>query len=285
MPGEMRVRIWDVEHGQCAMVQHVENEVGGRLAMIDSGCTDEWSPSTYIRRDMGRTHLDHLFITNADQDHMSDLNSLLNAGISVGTFYRNPSYTSAEYRAIKQQSGPLTADAQRYSQLLDTHVYPITDPFETHMGGITYSMFWPTYPNFTNTNDLSLAVFIKYQGFSILFPGDLEGPGWRALLQRPDFRVELASTTILVASHHGRESGFCEDVFRYCSPQAVVISDKSIRHETQRMGHDYRAVTQNGGVMVRTTGQRRQTLTTRNDGWIQFDAHATGYSVQTEYGG
>jgi hypothetical protein len=71
--GEMVLRIWDVEHGACAMLHYLQNGVPGRLAMIDSGDTVDWSPSSYIRYELNRTTLDYLFITNADQDHMSDL--------------------------------------------------------------------------------------------------------------------------------------------------------------------------------------------------------------------
>ena len=35
--GEMVLRIWDVEHGACAMLHHLQNGVAGKLAMIDSG--------------------------------------------------------------------------------------------------------------------------------------------------------------------------------------------------------------------------------------------------------
>ena len=73
MQGDMQLCIWDVEHGACAMIQHVNAGVAGPLAMIDSGCTDDWRPSTHITRTLRRTRLDYLFITNADQDHMSDL--------------------------------------------------------------------------------------------------------------------------------------------------------------------------------------------------------------------
>ena len=46
--------------------------------MIDSGhnTTTGWRPSTYIRRILNRRRLEYLFITNADQDHMSDLDGL-----------------------------------------------------------------------------------------------------------------------------------------------------------------------------------------------------------------
>ena len=102
MSGEMRFRVWDVEHGPCAMLQHVlvtpQGDVGGRLAMIDSGCTQDWSPSTFIRQGLGRTSLDYLFITNSDQDHMSDLRGLQDAGVDVTALYRNPSYTEQQLR-------------------------------------------------------------------------------------------------------------------------------------------------------------------------------------------
>jgi beta-lactamase superfamily II metal-dependent hydrolase len=154
------------------------------------------------------------------------------------------------------------------------------------MGGIQASLFWNEYPTFTDTNELSLVAFIKYNGFKILFPGDLEKAGWLALLKRPDSRAELYETNILVASHHGRESGYCEDVFNYFTPDVVVISDKPIVHETQRgMVPDYRRVVRKNGVRVRTTMKDRHVLTTRRDGWIQFTVQEGHYFVDTECAG
>ncbi|ABE36575.1 hypothetical protein Bxe_C0677 [Paraburkholderia xenovorans LB400] len=153
------------------------------------------------------------------------------------------------------------------------------------MGGITMSAFWNTYPQFIDTNNLSLAVFIKYRWFKILFAGDLEKAGWRALLQQASFRAELAGTEVLVASHHGRENGFCEDIFAYFTPSCVVISDKAIVHATQETVPDYRAVVRKQGAYVNTTGKRRHVLTTRRDGWIQFTVLDNGYNIDTEYKG
>jgi beta-lactamase superfamily II metal-dependent hydrolase len=289
MAGVMRLRVWDVEHGACAMLQHVVptpgREVGGKLAMIDSGCTDAWTPSTFISHILGRTTLDYLFITNADEDHMSDLRGLHDAGIEVRVLYRNPSYTGDQIRRIKLGGGPLSRDADWYANACGSYNQPVAEPFDQSMGGITASFFWNSYPDFTDTNNLSLVVFIKYCGFSILFPGDLEKDGWRALLHREDFRRALTGVQILVASHHGRENGFCPEVFDYCKPQAIVISDKPIEHETQLTLPDYRTVTTDRGVLVRTTGKARHVLTTRRDGWIQFEADEGGFLVDTECNG
>lgn len=291
MTTRMWLRIWDVEHGACAMLQHatdtLNGEVWSQLAMIDSGSTAEWTPSAYLTV-LGWKRVAHLFITNADQDHMSDLHGLEEAGLNVTTFYRNRSYTGGQMRALKRQSGPLSVDAQWYVAACDKFNGQVTEPFNDTMGGIKFRGFYNDFNAFENpnTNDLSLALFFTYQGFTILFPGDLEKPGWRMLLQDTEFREYLAKTTILVASHHGRESGFCDEVFEYLKPRAVVISDKPIAHETQQMVPDYRNIIAGEGVNVAGQTRRRHVLTTRRDGWIQFEVFQNGdFKISTEYGG
>jgi len=289
----MRIRVEDVEHGCCVLVQHVtkvglNQEQGGRLAMIDSGSSADFKPSTSIKA-MGRDKLDYLFITNADQDHMSDLKGLEDAGIEVVTLLRNPTYTGEQMRQIKLVGGPLTNDAQWYVNALGSYNEPVDAPFNTSMNGITYKGFYNTYGNgggqFTDTNNLSFAVFIKYGDFKMLFPGDLERAGWLELLKRQDFRAELAGTNVLMASHHGRYSGFCEEVFEHFTPDCVVISDKAKKHSTQETVPDYRDVIRENGAYVRTTGKRRHVLTTRRDGWIVFDVDDQNYQIDTEYHG
>jgi hypothetical protein len=137
------------------------------------------------------------------------------------------------------------------------------------------------YGVFTDTNNLSMAVFFEYCGFQILFPGDLQVAGWQQLLMNPAFVTELSRTTVLVASHHGREDGFCADVFDYCKPQAIVISDKPIEHETQEgMASVYGTMVRGDGVVVRGLAERRKVLTTRSDGMIRFDVGANAYTVE-----
>lgn len=287
MPGTLTLRIWDVEHGACAMLHHTLNGIAGRLAMIDSGDTADWTPAGFIRHELQRATLDYLFITNADQDHMSDLQGLWDAGINVRVMHHNPTFGPAAFEAVKRQSGPLTRDAERYLQNLRTFTAPIEFPFDTNMGGITASMFWNPWPDFTTTNDLSLVVFIKYGPFGILFPGDLEVAGWQNHLRQPPFRAMLADVDILVASHHGRDNGYCEEVFQYCRPQAVVMSDKAIVHDTQQMAATYRSHVMRhhpNGILVRSSGNRRHVLTTRNDGHIQFEVDDQGrFAIDTEY--
>ena len=278
MAGDMILTIWDVEHGACAMIEHTESS---RLAMIDSGhnTTEKWYPSEHIKNTLKRDALDYLFITNADLDHLDDLNGLWKAGINVKSLTRSKGVTPADLRKIKMESARDTGLGEDIERYLDIHARynaPAGAPFDANMGGITRKTFSNSYPDFKKTNDLSMAVFFQYGSFKVLFPGDLEGAGWRKLLENTSFRGELDSTTVLVASHHGRENGFCEEVFeqkllgRKWEPQCIVISDKSIEHKTQEgMAAKYAAKTSNKGVTTCGKNMRR-VLTTRKDGWIQF---------------
>lgn len=281
----MLLRIWDVDHGACTMFHHLRNGVAGKLAMIDSGSGKDWRPSSFIKYGLGRNQLDYLFITNADQDHMSDLDGLWQEGIDVKTLTRNPHPPADDLRKIRAAGG-MSKDIERFLSIHSTYNQPVTEPFNDHMGGITRKMFFNQFPDFTDTNNLSCAVFIEFAGFRILFPGDLEEDGWLALLQRQDFKEELAGVDVLVAAHHGRENGYCDDVFNYCRPRAVVMSDKAIVHDTQGMTQTYRQrVIDNwpSGVKVATTMKDRYVLTTRRDGWIQFVVDECGnFTITTE---
>ena len=110
----------------------------------------------------------------------------------------------------------------------------------------------------------------------ILFPGDIEKAAWEAHLRNQAFVNELLTTTVLVASHHGRENGFSEEAFRILRPQVTVISDKSIVHGTQEMVPDYRNIARGDGILVTNETDRRRVLTTRRDGDMLFNVEANG---------
>lgn len=288
MADKMELMIWDVEHGACAMLWPITAGQPGALAMIDSGhnATERWYPGPHIRYTLGRQRLDYFINTNADQDHVSGLDSLWRAGVSIGSLTRNRSISGADLRRIKEAGGHrLTDDLERLVQLHTDYTTSAAISFDAGMEGIRKRQFCNAYPTLTDTNDLSLAVFISFGTFKILFPGDLGAVGWHRLLQNPDFCDELRTTTILVAAHHGRESGYHSPVFEYCAPSAVVLSDKPIMHDTQATVQAYRARVQPRSIRVSTTNRERRVLTTRRDGHIRFEVFPNGsFNVYTECG-
>jgi beta-lactamase superfamily II metal-dependent hydrolase len=281
MAGELVIRIFDVEHGACAIMQ----APNGRIAMIDCGHNSYtgWRPSVYIRHELQQDRIGYFLVTNADRDHLSDAAGLREHGVYVEALIRNGSPTAPALRILKEAEGPLPEGVKHFLEMHGSY-HGNCVPFNDAMAGVTCATFCNTFPDFSDTNNLSMATFIKYAGVKFLFPGDLEKAGWRALLQHADFRAELANTDILVASHHGRESGFCEDSFKYFRPQVVVISDTGMKYETQEMVPDYRDVLLSPDGVPVTCGtelRRRHVLTTRADGDIIFRVTADGYFYTT----
>ena len=97
----MRIQIFDVEHGGCALVTA---DTGART-LIDAGhnSTTNWRPSTHLAG-LGVSHLEHLIITNYDEDHASDLARLLRV-VSVGVLTSNPSVSGDNLKRLKNIGG------------------------------------------------------------------------------------------------------------------------------------------------------------------------------------
>jgi hypothetical protein len=109
----------------------------------------------------------------------------------------------------------------------------------------------------------------------IVFAGDLEVAGWRRLLSLPSFRQDLICTSVFVASHHGRESGCCTELFDLFRPQLVIISDDERQFDSQDTDDWYRDRCA-GAIFAQNPNMRRYVATTRKDGSMRIDVDAAG---------
>jgi beta-lactamase superfamily II metal-dependent hydrolase len=266
----MEIRIFDVTHGFCAYL------IGdnGNVMLFDCGHNGRtgFRPSDYLPAH-GCTDIEHLIIQNFDQDHISDLSNLMRV-LTVQRFFRNQSISADQLQSIKEKAGPITTSMQTAIDMHRDYIYPVKNP--PVFPSTEFKTFWNSYPTFVDTNNLSVVSFIHYDGMGMVFPGDLEKEAWNELLKRESFRDHLRRVSIFVASHHGRENGYCEDVFKYCSPHIIIISDKEITHETQKQNYAKHAsgVPWNGGP------ERRYILTTRSDGMIKITKQiGQGYHI------
>ena len=126
----------------------------------------------------------------------------------------------------------------------------------------------PTQCSKGNLNNHSVVTLLEYSGVKILIPGDNESASWEELLGQPLFRSAIAGTDVLVAAHHGRESGFHRPLFEHFKPRITLISDG--RAVGTSVTGKYDDVTQGWTVSRRNgTTQKRKCLTTRSDGHIE----------------
>jgi len=253
--------ILNVGHGFCAYVV-ADN---GNLLLVDCGHRNapEFRPSLYLHG-LGQRSTERLFITNYDQDHISDLPNVGRL-LPVRLLHRNKTITAEVLRTLKLEAGPLTDAMQELIDMMSTYTAAESNPPD--LPRVSWETFAATYGrDFEDTNNLSMVVFLQCGELGVLIPGDLEEAGWQHHLRNPQFRGMLSRVHVLVASHHGRESGYCAEVFECCTPNVVVFSDSEIVHGTQEMASAYAA----HATGITFNGQTRHVLSTRSDGAIAW---------------
>lgn len=269
----MRVQIFNVGHGSCALLV-ADN---GNVMLFDCGHDDEvgFRPSTYLPAG-GCTGIEQLIISHYDEDHVSDL-ARLRQVLPIQAVYRNKSVPVEWVRRLKAQSGQLGSGLRAAFDLASSYNAPIGPDFPD-FAGVELVTFRNEYPAFQDTNNLSLVSFVHHPNLSVVFPGDLERAGWQALLRDPLFRAQLARVDVFVPSHHGRSNGYLPEIFNYCHPTIVVISDTAMQHDTQE--HSY---AQHVTGVRWDDGRTRHVLTTRRDGHIQIETNGLGYRILTSH--
>ncbi|HEX6784254.1 MAG TPA: MBL fold metallo-hydrolase [Sphingomicrobium sp.] len=262
----MQLTVFDVEHGQCSLL---ETDTNGHI-LIDCGHNSStgWRPSVYLPR-IGVRSVDRLFITNADEDHASDLHNLVRT-VNISSLVRNPTVTAGNIRQLKNQDVGLGITA--LCGMIEEYIHPLLP--NAGIDNITYTRYWNKYPEFDNENDLSLVVFFHFGANKVCFTGDMTRRGWLGLLRDPNFRAELPDTSIFLASHHGREDGCCEELYTIggLSPVVTIISDGGLQHATQETVQWY--ANRSSGFQL--DGVTRRVLTTRNDGDIAMNIDPGG---------
>jgi hypothetical protein len=184
--------------------------------------------------------------------------------------------TGQEIRSIKDV---ITKAADEVINIIDTYTGSASNynpPFTKHC----YSLTKEDFPGEAiDSNKLSQLVFVSYLGVSICIPGDLTGPAWEKHLLNQNVRTLLGSTNIFVASHHGRQDGYNENVFKYCNPEVIILSDKNIIHSTQEgLTQKYAGKIKGNGIIFNGDSTNlRKVLTTRSDGhlWIRIEENGT----------
>jgi beta-lactamase superfamily II metal-dependent hydrolase len=255
----MTVDFFDVGHGNCTMI----TAPNGKTMMIDCGHSQRrpWYPSEHFA---GQT-IEFLVVTNFDEDHVSDFPGVIDRCF-INAFYWNTSITPNDLLYVKDDS-PLGKGIEALHEVMVANQDYSSWNYFPDLGPIERTHFFNRYPSsFDDANNLSVVTFISYAGHKFVFPGDLEEAGWLSLLKRPGFAEELKDVNVFVASHHGRKSGCCAEVFDHCNPRIVVMSDRNKAFDTQETVPWYASRVSG----VDWLGAKRYVYTTRNYGDIRI---------------
>jgi competence protein ComEC len=248
----LRIRIHDVGHGQ-AIHAFTPN---GKVVVIDLGCSDDFSPLKWLGKQTKT--IDSLTITHPP------------------SWLTPQEVRSANQAADEDKVKTYLAISGKYNSPIPAGER-VGDPAVT--GGVSINEFYSTGCGRNNINNHSMVVVFEYLGIKVVIPGDNEPASWRELLKQPDFVSGAKRPYVLMASHHGRESGYCTDLFDDTSgigrPRLCVISDGRVQDTDAASRYSYHAL---GWTVYSRSGNSdtRSCVTTRSDGYIEIEIGKNG---------
>lgn len=274
MTKSISIITFDVAHGNC----HLIVTPSRKRAMIDMGRSDDFSPLKWLKN-IGTKRLDLLIVTHQHDDHIRGVLDL--DGIDVDILHC-PKSVPPELTA--QLEPPLKKAWQDFDARFTSPVQlqgKFYDPQSPAFDGMALRFFGGKSDT-QNLNNYSIVTVLEFDAFKMVFPGDLETAGWDALLENEDFLKAIAGTTLLVAAHHGREKGWCAELFDYISPKLVIISDGAATETSYASSYVEKA--EGWPVKATSSGETktRYVVSTRDNGHVRVSAKETGGGVQLE---
>jgi len=270
------LQIFDVDHGQCALLSMPGLFGSVHYVMIDCGHAvnfrgGPWYPGAHLQK-MGVKYIDMLVCTNFDEDHMSGFCDLNERGITVGYILCNPTVAPNTIIKLKTEDG-MGDGIKELATMLSARQAIGWNQEPPMIPGVDNMIWtWNPYPAFDDENNLSLVFTLDVLGFRFMFAGDMERKGWKNIFNTcPAFGPVVAGVDVLIAPHHGRQNGIYEDMYDVngCKPRLVVISDDYKQYATQETTQYYGRKA-SGILYFRGQYDPRKVLTTRSDGPIRF---------------
>lgn len=225
MNGDLEIVVWNVAHGSAIYV----NTPNGRSILLDGGASEDFSPAIHLWNQHGLRATDLFILSHGDCDHVRDLPRIVDL-IPPRTFWRNKTAP----RHLTYPTDPPTADPLKTLDAFDrAYSNPVAPSDEAEVsnnwGGLEISLFYNDgwLHAYDCLNNYSLVTVFNYGCLCFVFPGDLEGPGWEAIMARPDF---ISATTqpnrfrVLVAPHHGHTAGVHKPHLKLFATDLSIIS-------------------------------------------------------------
>jgi len=265
------IKIFDVDHGFSAAINLHDHHV--ILLDVGSNLRNGFASWQYAIEQNCST-IDCLILPAYIREHLDGIPDVLDhlseAGITVDRLVTNPTLNVEQFPDLQEVSSwahnPLALAASHHPECPRvSHSLTIDD--------IHFFFFWNTSETCQDVRDLSLVTFLEYEDINIILPSDLKTNGWKTLLKYEEFRAKLRRVNLFVASNHGQEDGYCSEVFDYCRPELILISNEGNqrslpnlldRYKTHAKGAAKGVLNSQGSV----ADQYHKVLTTHDNGTI-----------------
>ncbi|MHC0445654.1 ComEC/Rec2 family competence protein [Flavobacterium sp. 3-218] len=273
----VKMIFWDVQAGHATYIK----SPNGKHIVIDLGIgsfddnNNGFSPLMFLKEHMNINQLDYVIITHPHFDHIEDIINF--DSLSPKVLLRPNHITDEEVmqeekatKTIRNRDKPIF---EKYCEINNRYNIPISaentnnPKVVSNYGGLSINTFHPTNCNKNNFNNHSIITVLEFEGFKVIIPGDNEKCSFEELLQKESFKKAIKDADILLAPHHGRESGYNNDFINLVNPKLTIISDGRFCDTSATSRYSQKSTGlavsyKNGSTEVRNC------LTTRTDGEI-----------------
>jgi len=271
MGRQVEMVFWDVQHGHATYIKTPND----RHIVVDLGTGDysgnnkAFSPLKHLKANYGVTQLDYVIITHPHLDHIDDILNF--DSLNPKVLWRPKALTNDEIMdGVREKD---KAKFQKYCDINNRYSVPISpDSTESteapnNWGGLSIKHFNTSKCDHSNFNNFSPITVFEYAGIKVIVPGDNEAASFTELMKDSDFVSAIQGAYVLLAPHHGRESGYCSDFVTKANPYITIVSDGN--HCDTSANSRYSQISQGWTVYRRDgTCSNRNCLTTNSDGVV-----------------
>lgn len=206
--GSLSVHYIDVGQGDAIYIS-----CGDRNMLIDSGEVSEGDTVCAYLREQGVEKLDYVIGTHPHSDHMGGMAEVVRA-FDIGEFIM-PHLADEDFPTTKYFERFL--DAAEEKNLNVTEAKPgMKVPF----GDAQWEIIAPVGEKYSNTNNYSVGVILRYGESSFIFTGDAEKLAEKEILEKyPPGHIDVYKT-----GHHGSDTSSSDEFLAAISPDYAVIS-------------------------------------------------------------
>jgi beta-lactamase superfamily II metal-dependent hydrolase len=277
MSSLLLIVVYDVEHGSSCFIQTPDD----KNIVVDLGVgsykrsDDTFSPLAHLWNKYRVRHLDYVIVTHPHRDHLDDIDNF--DAFSPRVLHTPRHLSDNEIRVANKPSE--SAIIEQFLKIRARYSHPVAADQElvsaANAGGVEFQFFQPFSCGRGNLNNHSLVTIVSYANSKLIIPGDNEAASWNELLERPAFVRAIRGCDILIAPHHGREAGYCANLFQHIRPKLTIVSDGP-GSETSAVSK-YCQQSTGWDVFSRSSGaeSRRYCVTTASDetivlkfGWV-----------------
>ena len=294
------VKSFAVGNGDMFYVQHNSDN----FTIIDCNLNAETASERIeeLKQQSSGKGITRFVSTHPDQDHFGGI-ELLDEKMPIANFYvvKNKATKSEETESFKHYC-KLRDDSAKAFYVSKGCTRKWMNQTDEVRGSSGINILWPDINNSDFKDALeacseggspnNISTVVRYAlegGASVMWLGDLE----TEFMEKITDHIVLEKTTIVFASHHGRDSGKIPDSWlEKLDPQIIVIGEAPSRHLNYYTG--YKTITQNraGDITMELVGNKVHLYVSspaykrsdlEDEGADSFENYIGSIEVETEY--